>query len=124
MTIRLLTISLLALGVLAISACRTVAVREVTLITRGMAFAIPEQPDAPNPMLRVRGGERVRLVLKNEAAGMMHDVAIPAWNVAVDAIPSGQSASTTFTVPAGTGQVEYRCRPHAGMMSGVVQVSQ
>jgi plastocyanin len=106
-----------------LAACRSMPVREVTLVTRGMTFALPEQPDASNPVLHLRGGERVRLVLKNEAAGMIHDVAIPAWNVSVDAIAAGQTATTTFVVPEAEGQVEYHCRPHAQMMNGLVEVT-
>ena len=116
-------IAVLGAAIVTSSACRTAAVREVTLVTRGMTFALPEQPAASNPVLRFRSGERVRLVLKNEAAGMIHDVAIPAWNVSVDAIPSGQTASTTFVVPESAGSVEYLCRPHAQMMTGTIDVT-
>ena len=103
--------------------CRTATVREVTLVARGMTFELPEQPDAPNPVVRLRAGERVRLVLKNEASGLVHDLVIPDWKVALDAVPAGQTVSTTFTVPEQTGQVAYRCQPHAAMMSGVVDVT-
>ena len=111
------------LVVLAGSACQTLPVRNVTLVTRGMTFALAERPDEPNPVLRFRSGERVRLMLKNEATGLSHDVAIPAWNVSVDAIPSGQVATTVFTVPDAAGTVEYLCRPHAAMMNGIVDVT-
>lgn len=116
-------IGVVALAIGVSGACRTAAVREVTLVTRGMTFALPESPGSSNPVLRFRSGEKVRLVLKNEAAGMIHDVAIPAWNVAVDAIPSGRSAATTFVVPEAAGPVEYLCRPHAQMMTGTIDVS-
>ena len=103
--------------------CRTATVREVTLVARGMTFELPEQPDAPNPVVRLRAGERVRLVLKNEASGLVHDLVIPDWKVALDAVPAGETASTTFTVPEQPGQVAYRCQPHAAMMSGLVDVT-
>jgi plastocyanin len=120
---RLLRILASLVVVLAGPACQTSAVRDVTLVTRGMTFALAERPDEPNPMLRFRSGERVRLMLKNEATGLSHDVAIPAWNVSVDPIPSGQVATTVFTVPDVAGPVEYLCRPHAAMMNGVVDVT-
>ena len=116
-------LAVLVLPIAVSSGCRTAAAREVTLVTRGMTFALPEQPDAANPVLQFRSGEKVRLVLKNEAAGMIHDVAIPAWNIAVDAIPSGQTAETTFIVPETSGPVEYLCRPHAQMMTGTIDVT-
>jgi plastocyanin len=116
-------IAMLAVTIGVSTGCRTAAAREVTLVTRGMTFALPEEPGASNPVLRFRSGEKVRLVLKNEAAGMIHDVAIPAWNVAIDAIPSGQTAETTFVVPEAAGPVEYLCRPHAQMMTGTIDVT-
>ena len=103
--------------------CGRAAARDVTLVARGMTFALPEQPDAVNPVLRLRAGERVRLVLRNEAPGLMHDVAIPAWGVATNPIPGGQSAAVTFVVPDGDGAVEYQCRPHAAMMTGRIDVA-
>ena len=113
----------IVVAALVVSSCQRSPVRDVIVVTRGMTFALAERPDEPNPVLRFRSGERVRLVLRNEAAGLSHDVAIPAWNIAVDPIPSGQVASTTFTVPAASGRVEYRCRPHAAMMNGIVDVT-
>jgi plastocyanin len=88
-----------------------------------MTFALPEQPAASNPTVRLRAGERVRLVLKNEASGLVHDLAIPEWNVTLAAVDAGETSSLTFRVPAKAGQVEYRCQPHAAMMSGVVEVT-
>lgn len=117
-------LGLIVLVLVAGAACRTASVREVTLVARGMTFALPEQPDRSNPIVRLRAGERVRLVLKNEASGLIHDLAIPDWHVTLKAIPAGETSSATFTVPDKTGQVEYRCQPHAAMMSGVVDVTQ
>jgi plastocyanin len=116
-------LGLIVVTLLAGWACRTASVREVTLVARGMTFALPEQPASENPTVRLRAGERVRLVLKNEAAGLVHDLVIPDWNVTLEAIPAGETSSVTFTVPEKTGQVEYRCQPHAAMMSGVVDVT-
>jgi plastocyanin len=50
-------------------------------------------------------------------------VAIPAWDVAIGQIRAGQTAEVTFTVPNQPGRHEYRCRPHAEMMSGFVEVT-
>jgi plastocyanin len=105
------------------SGCQRTHVREITVVARGMTFVLPDQPDAANPVVRLRAGERVRLVLANEAQGLVHDFAIPDWDIAIDAIPSGATASATFTVPAEPGQATYRCRPHAQMMNGLVQVT-
>ena len=111
------------IAMVASSACQTSPLRDVTLVARGMTFALADRPDELNPVLRFRSGERVRLILKNEAAGLSHDIAIPAWGVAVEPISSGHVATTIFTVPQVSGQAEYRCRPHAAMMGGVVDVT-
>ena len=120
---RSLASGVIVLTLLAGWGCRTAAVREVTLVARGMTFALPEQPGATNPTVRLRAGERVRLVLKNEASGLVHDLAIPEWDLTLDAVPAGEASSLTFTVPAKAGQVTYRCQPHAAMMSGMVEVT-
>lgn len=100
--------------------------RDVTLVARGMIFVLDgeegEDAGAPNPVVRLRAGERVRLVLRNEAQGLLHDVEIPAWKIAVPEIRAGETAAVTFTVPDTPGEYEYRCRPHAEMMRGIVSV--
>ena len=57
-----------------------------------MTFVLADEPDVPEPGHRVRAGERVRLVLKNEAPGLLHDFQIPAWGVQVTQIRAGQTA--------------------------------
>jgi hypothetical protein len=97
--------------------------REIVLIARGMSFVLPERPDEANPVIPLRAGERVRLVLKNEAPGLLHDIRIPAWDVQVDQIRAGQTAEVTFVVPEGPGRTEYRCQPHGELMKGFVEVA-
>ena len=97
--------------------------REVTLVARGMTFVLADAPASPNPVIPLRAGERVRLILKNEAPGLLHDVEIPAWNVQVDQIRAGEDTAVTFTVPDKPGRHEYRCRPHSEMMHGLVEVT-
>jgi plastocyanin len=119
-----IVVLLAAMGAAATSAsCSHAAAREVTLVARGMTFALADRPDAANPVLRLRAGERVRLVLRNEAPGLVHDVAIPAWGVATEAVPGGQSTAITFVVPEEAEAVAYQCRPHAAMMTGRIDVT-
>ena len=87
-----------------------------------MAFVV-EGSDTHNPVLSFRAGERVRLVLKNEAPGLLHDFVIPQWNVEIEQIRAGESREVTFTVPDTPGRFEYSCRPHAEMMHGHIEVS-
>jgi plastocyanin len=96
--------------------------REVLLVARGMTFILADQPEVPNPVIPMHAGERVRLVLKNEAPGLLHDVAIPAWKIETSQIRAGETTEVTFTVPNQPGRHGYRCRPHSEMMSGFVEV--
>ncbi len=97
--------------------------REITLIARGMTFVLADDLDTPNPVIELRAGEQVRLVLKNEAPGLLHDIEIPAWEVRTKSIRAGQSTEVMFTVPSALGRTEYRCRPHAELMHGFVEVA-
>lgn len=111
------------LAALITAACGVGPAREITLVTRGMTFLLEGAPDDANPPIVLRSGERVRLVLKNEAPGLLHDIEIPALKVEINQIRAGESAAVTFTVPDLPGQHEYRCRPHAEMMHGIVEVT-
>ena len=77
----------------------------------------------PNPRIQLRAGERVRLVLRNEAPGLLHDIAIPALDVQLEQMRAGESRDVIFTVPAVHGQHEYLCQPHAAMMKGIVEIA-
>jgi plastocyanin len=97
--------------------------REIVVVARGMSFMLENAPAAVNPDISLRAGERVRLVLKNEAPGLLHDIVIPELDVAIDQMRAGETRELTFTVPAKPGRYQYRCRPHAEMMHGVVDVA-
>lgn len=106
-----------------LSGCAQAPAREVTLVATGMSFALAGEPETTNPALMFRPGERIRLILKNDAPGLRHDVAIPAWDVATEPIGFGERAQVTFMVPATNRPVDYYCRPHATMMRGLVTVA-
>jgi plastocyanin len=96
--------------------------REVRIVAREMAFFIDGQATA-NPTLRFRAGERVRLVLRNEDAGMSHDFAIGAWKIGTNALKGkGEETAVEFRVPEARGATPYQCTPHAQMMRGTIQV--
>jgi plastocyanin len=92
-------------------------------VARGMTFVLEDRADIPNPVIPLRAGERVRVVLKNEAPGLLHDFVIPAWDVAIEQIRAGERREVTFAVPDRPGRVEYHCRPHSGLMNGFVEVT-
>lgn len=109
-----------AFGAIALSA-RGDGAREIRIVVRDMNFYLDGQSGA-NPTLRLRAGETVRLVLRNEDEGMKHDFAIPGWQTATQKIESGEEASVTFRVPDGVSTQSYTCRPHASVMQGTILI--
>jgi len=113
-------VAVLTLGAFAAALSRP-APREITLVTRGMAFYL-EGGDLPNPTLTVRAGERVRVVLRNDDRGIRHDFAVPDVSAALGPIGWNESSDVTFEVAGTPGTYEYHCRPHMMMMRGRIVV--
>ena len=88
-----------------------------------MSFTLESGTGEPNPPIPLRVGERVRLVLKNEAPGLLHDLFIPDWNVAIEQLRAGETGEVVLTVPDTPGRFAYHCRPHSAMMSGFIDVT-
>ena len=105
---------------IALSAGAPVA-RDIHIVARDMTFYVDGRPEA-NPALRVRRGEHVRVVLRNEDAGMKHDFVIPDWDVESRTLSGKGDTSVTFTVPATAASGIYFCTPHASMMRGTIAV--
>jgi plastocyanin len=98
-------------------------VREISLVAREMAFYADGGRKA-NPILHAHPGERIRITVINRAPGMVHDLAIDAVSTSTPLLTSGQVASIEFTAPGKPGDYEYRCRPHALMMKGLLTVAE
>ena len=123
-SVKLVTIAVVvvvALGGLLTAVTRTPD-REITLVARGMAFYLLGDPSTPNPTIRVKAGERVRVVLRNDDRGITHDFAVPAIDAAVDQLDWNEDDDVTFDVPSTPGRYEYICRPHMLMMRGTLIV--
>ena len=103
--------------------CNDTGPRDVVIVAKGMTFTLPSDPATVNPPLRMYPGEVLRVTLRNDAPGLIHDFQIPAWKVKTDQIRGGQSTSVLVTVPAVEGRVKYLCGPHASMMHGVIEVA-
>ena len=96
--------------------------REVTLVAKGMAFYLEGDLKTPNPVIEVKAGERVRVVLRNQERGMTHDFAVPALDVALNPVTWNESEELLIEAPGKPGTYEYVCRPHSLMMKGTIRV--
>lgn len=93
------------------------APRTIELTARDMAYYVTGTLE-PNPEIRVKAGESVRIVLRNEQAGVSHDFVVESLGVAIDPIPGEGSDSVLIRVPATRGIHHYVCTPHSQMMRG------
>lgn len=96
-------------------------VQEIRLVARGMAYYV-DGNSAPNPTLTVRRGEQVRIVLRNEDPGMIHDFTVPAWNAVTRRLNAGEEAVLQFKAPEQPGLGAYSCSPHGELMRGTIRV--
>jgi plastocyanin len=116
-----------AAGVAAVAACaialsaRDVPGRELRIVARDMRFYL-EGSTEPNPVLRLRRGEDVRIVFSNQDAGMKHDFTVPAWGLETRVLSGRGETAISFRVPASAGAGTYACTPHATMMRGTIAV--
>jgi plastocyanin len=96
-------------------------VREIRLVVRDMTYYADGGREA-NPTLLVRRGERVRILLRNEDAGMTHDFTVPAWEAATRLLQGRGETVVEFRAPDRAGQDTYACTPHGEMMRGTIRV--
>lgn len=118
------------LGVLgALTAMRAVGApalpaERLTLVARGMAFYL-EGHDTPNPVLELPLGRRVRIQLRNEDVGSVHDLVIPALGLQLEPVRAGEARSVVVRVPdeaASADPAGYWCSFHPVMMRGQVRL--
>ncbi len=119
--VTLLLAALVAGVAWSVAAART-APREIVLVARGMTFYL-EGDDTPNPTLRLRPGEEVRLTLINRDPGMRHDLAVAERGVGTAVLAGDGSAQTIrLRAPVRPGVYDYLCRFHAQTMRGLLEV--
>ena len=96
--------------------------RDIHLVIRDMAFYL-DGKGQPNPTLEFRRGERVRLILTSEDAGMDHDFVVSNWKVATRTLTGrGEEDAVTITVPRKPGLETYFCTPHSAKMRGTIRI--
>ena len=92
--------------------------REVVLVARDMVFTAPGIASGPNPTLRLKAGERIRLVLENRDPGMKHDLAAPGLGIRTATVEFAESDRRLVTVPSAPGEYDYFCSFHDRLMRG------
>lgn len=126
-TRRLVRVGLVAVVVVLVAALLPIIgasgehAREIRLVARDMTFYVEGQSQ-PNPTLKFRAGERVKLVLRNEDAGMQHDFNVRGWDVTTGIIDGKGEESVTFRVPLLRGSQIYSCTPHPSSMRGAIEI--
>lgn len=95
--------------------------RALVLVARGMTFYAGEGAE-PNPTIHMEPGERLRVTLVNEDAGVTHDFAVNAWSARTSVLRGKGRASIVIQAPPRAGTAEYSCSLHGSMMSGTIQV--
>jgi hypothetical protein len=96
-------------------------VRGIHLVVHNMTYYLTARTD-PNPTLHLRRGERVRLIVTNQDAGMKHDFGIDAWRKRTSLIDGIGEAELEFVAPSVPGEVVYSCTPHGTLMRGTIRV--
>jgi len=96
--------------------------REVTLVAKGMAFYLEDDLKTPNPIIDLKAGQKVRIVVKNEDRGLTHDLAVPIAHALSKELTWNQTGKVSFTAPKTPGTYEYFCQPHKLMMKGTIRV--
>jgi plastocyanin len=96
-------------------------VREIRLVARDMTYFDAATREA-NPTLRLKRGERIRLVLTNDDRGYTHNLVSPALGVSLPLLEAGKTQAIEVTVPDVPGPSTYSCGPHGQMMRGNIAI--
>ena len=68
-----------------------------------------------NPMLYAETGSKVKLIFRNEAHGIEHQLAIEGMGVETDVLRPGESREINFFVPLRDTVLTYSCYLHPAM---------
>jgi len=98
------------------------APRDVVIVAHEMAFYL-EGDEMANPTIHVRPGEQVRVVFRNDDAGIAHNFAVADWKIETSAVKGKGETSVIFRIPERPGRYAYVCVPHASMMAGTIEVA-
>ncbi len=119
---RTVAIGLAAIGLLAATAS-TLPIRRQALDSRTIVVVAENMMfNSTNPTIVVAPGEMIRLVFRNEDAGMKHDLAIPELGIRTGVLEPGETAVLEFRAPE-KDFFEYLCSLHPVSMRGFFAVA-
>ncbi len=110
-----------ATGAVLASMAQGAVSREITMVAKNMVFNVPslESSGEANPTITLKRGQKVTIILRNDDAGMLHDLLIEGLDVRLEAVSFGETTRLTFTVPREPGKYVYLCSFHPTRMRGV-----
>ncbi len=113
-----------ATGAVLASMAQNAVSREITIVAKNMVFSVPslETSGGANPTITVKGGQKITITLRNDDAGMLHDLLIEGLDVRLETVSCGETTRFTFTVPRAPGKYVYLCSFHPTRMRGVFVV--
>ena len=113
-----------ATGVVLASMAQGAVSREITIVAKNMVFSLPsvESSGEANPTIIVKRGQRVTITLRNDDAGMLHDLVIEGLDVRLEVVSCGETTRLTFTAPREPGEYVYLCSFHPRRMRGLFVV--
>ncbi len=119
--ISLMIVVVSATGVVLASMAQGTGSREITMVAKDMVFSVQssESTGEANPTITIKRGQKITITLRNDDAGMLHDLVIEGLDVRLESVSCGETTRLTFTAPREPGEYVYLCSFHPRRMRGV-----
>lgn len=117
----LMIVAVSTTGAVLASMAQNAVSREITMVAKNMVFSVQssETSGEANPTITVKRGQKITIILRNDDAGMLHDLLIEGLDVRLEAVSCGERTRLTFTAPREPGKYVYLCSFHPTRMRGV-----
>ena len=110
-----------AAGMVLASMAQGTVSREITIVAKDMVFfnQSTESYSEANPTITVKRGQKVLIILRNDDAGMLHDLIIEGLDFSLETVSFSETTRLTFTAPTQPGEYVYLCSYHPRRMRGL-----
>lgn len=110
-----------AAGMVLASMAQGTVSHEITIVAKDMVFSIQSSASTgeANPTITVKRGQKVTITLRNDDAGMIHDLIIEGLDISLETVSFSETTRLTFTAPTEPGEYVYLCSFHPRRMRGV-----